>query len=194
MRPTALFFLPILAACNGGGADHVHQPPADFTRGEIAALAADIDDARAFATATPRGDVPTSGEAHYAGTLDGTIAVPGVRSDFAGLIDMNIDFRRGEVGGAIGHLVEDDGDRIEGVLTLQGGRLDRAVNPDEVVILSGVGGNLRGAGGERIAIDADLAGGFGGRDARFVGAEIDGAAIVDGASGTFRGTTALDSR
>lgn len=183
-----------LAACNGAAVSEAPKPADPLTRTEIARISDDVFDGVRFETATPKHLVPTNGQAEYSGTLRADLVAPGVRSDIAGLIDMGVDFRTNRVGGIAGNFVESDGDRIDGVLTLRGGVLDRRINSREVAILSGLGGQLIGPGGERIDVDADLSGGFAGRDVGFIGAEFDGDAVVDGQRGTITGATALEQR
>lgn len=188
------FALMGLAACNGAPMSEAPKPADPLTRGEIARISEDIFEGVRFETATPKHLVPTTGRAEYSGTLRADLQAPGVRSDLAALIDMGVDFRTEEVGGIVGNFVESDGDQVDGILTLRGGRLDRRANSREVAIFSGMAGRLIGPGGERIDVDADLSGGFAGRSVDYIGAEFSGDVIVDGRRGTIEGATALEGR
>lgn len=189
--------LMALTACNGGAGTSAQidtSPGANdaWTRGEIAAVSDDIFQGVRNETATPKADVPFAGSAGYAGTMQMDIETARARSDVAGLIEMDVDFGRDRVTGAMGNFVEADGERITGTLGLQNGRLDRRVNSSEVAIFSDFGGRLTGPGGERIDVDGDLSGGFAGRDVGYIGAELDGRVSVDGAPGSLSGLTALE--
>ena len=196
-----MMILPVallaLTACNGGAGTsaQIDTSPGsntDWTRAEIAAVSEDIFQGVRNESATAKSDVPLSGSAGYAGTMQMDIETARARSDVAGLIEMNVDFGRDRVSGAMGNFVEADGERITGTLGLQNGRLDRRVNSSEVAIFSDFGGCLTGADGERIDVDGDLSGGFAGRNVEYIGAELDGRVSVDGAPGTLSGLTALE--
>lgn len=190
----AVAAVAVMAGCNGTAVPTPNPPAIDElkTRAEMTRISQEIFDGLRFEDPTPKALVPLNGEARYAGTLRADIVTPSVTSDVGALIEMGVDFRTDSVGGIVGNFVERDGDRLDGVLTLQSGRLSRTSNSREVAIFSDMAGTLRGPGGERIVVDADLVGGFAGRNVDYIGAEIDGRVSVDGERGTIDGLTALE--
>ena len=189
-----------LTACSGtdlaggaGGPIVTTPTPNDrLSYREVANISDDIFQGIRDESPTAKANVPTSGGASYGGTMGAELDVAGRQTDIAALMQMDVDFGRDRVGGIIGNVVTSDGYDVDGVLTLRNGNLNRRSNSREVAIFSGVEGNLTSAAGERITVDADLVGGFAGRNVDYVGATIDGNVFVDGRQGTIDGAAALE--
>ena len=199
MRPLLTFAaLATLAACGGAGVPVTNNPPVNpspgdaLSYGEIADISDEIFQGIRDESATPKADVPLSGRANYAGTVGGELSVGGRDTTIAALMQMDVDFNTDRVGGLIGNVVTRGGSEIDGTLSLRNGTLNRRSNSREVAIFSDVGGTLRSQAGERIDVDANLVGGFAGRNVDYVGATIDGNISVDGQRGTIDARTALE--
>ena len=156
-----------------------------FSFAEIADIAADVIDGYNDVDITAKSRVPLSGGATYAGAVGGEFLVGGRTTDVAGLMELDVDFRRDRVGGLVGNLVTREGDDIDGILSVRNGVLNRQSNSQQVAIFADVDGSLRSAAGENIRVDGRLRNaGFKGRDVRYVGGDIEADVNVDGRSGT----------
>ncbi len=185
-----------LAACGGTGVPVATTNPVPAERlsfSEIADIADEVNGGFNAVAITPKALVPTAGGATYSGAVGGTIAVQGNVTDVAGVMAMDVDFGRDEVGGLLGNFVTRAGDDIDGTLSLRNGVLNRRSNSQQVAIFADVNGNLRSAAGENLSVDARLRNsGFKGNNVAFVGGDIEGDIYVDGVRGDLDLRTQLE--
>lgn len=204
MTPTALrpvltlSTLALLAACGGAGVPMSGTPlPAVPTHtgnrlslDEIRTIQTNLGPDYTNATQTAKSRVPVSGGATYRGYVTGDMTVPGRSTDVAGVMQMGVNFGSNRVGGTVGNLVTADRAPIDGVLTLQNGRLDR--NLSYVTILSDVGGTLTTSAGETVYVDGSVTrGGFKGYNGQYAGVPMTGSIAVDNGATVQSGSFAL---
>ncbi len=185
-----------LAACGGTGVPVGTTnpvPATPLTFAEIADIADDVNVGFNAVPITPKALVPNAGGATYEGAVGGTIAVQGNVTDVAGVMAVDVDFGRDQVGGLLGNFVTRAGDDIDGTLSLRNGVLNRQSNSQQVAIFADVDGNLRSAAGEFIEVDARLRNsGFKGNNVEFIGGDIQGDIYVDGVRGDLDLSTQLE--
>ena len=185
-----------LSACGGTGVPVTTtnpQPAERLTFTEIADIAGDVNAGYNAVPITPKSFVPTAGGATYSGAVGGTIGVQGNVTDVAGIMSVDVDFGRNQIGGLMGNFVTRAGDDIDGTLALRNGVLNRRSNSQQVAIFGDVTGNLRSAAGEAISVDARLRNsGFRGNNVEYIGGDIEGDIYVDGVRGDIDLRTQLE--
>ncbi len=194
---TCLTFLVALTLCACGGTGTpvatTNPPPTEaLSFADIADIAEDVNVGYNAVSITPKSQVPIAGGATYSGAVGGNIAVQGNVTDVAGVMAVDVDFGRDQVGGLLGNFVTRNGDNIDGTLRLRNGVLNRQSNSQQVAIFAGVDGTLRSAAGERLEVDARLRNsGFKGNNVEFIGGDITGDIYVDGVRGDLDLSTQL---
>lgn len=131
--------------------------------------------------------LPTSGEAVYEGAIamGAYIDRPSVVPDFlVGQVALGVDFSDGGVDGQAGSFRGSDDEAYDGTLAIDGGWIDRGVDPEGGGWTYGAGlaGTL-GRGGDRIGVAADLVGDFYGADHGHASGQLENG-VIRGSDGT----------